>query len=427
MGRVGKGKESLESLPHVDVEALVGEFVTLCQPLEAGVAPQILTDKRTGARFVECHVPADKVIMFGTIDVPLDPEDQAEYRANRDLVEDHVAFERMKEDALNHRTFSNLVAEFSKTYDPQHPLKIIGGQHRFVAIQEALALEVNEYHGVKVYFGLDMDQRLDVQLISNTNIAVATDLFDRMQETLAGPELRMFCQEVGLLAKEQDFADKRERTRPPTVRAARTFVMNFFRGLAVDQEKFDATETTPIISKTGVPDTEWEKTKVDNPNLWRHKGLLESGRAFAELIAAQRAACDPTRTGGRAKRNVDYAEKALNYAVLSAWAFVAGVLQNNGVRLGRHFQLKDQAGKDPLNAAALAKGRHKTDPENYRGLGYRTDAKERGRLTELFYLQAEDGGGITTTKIDLAIKKYHAKEAALEVERTREKGKGESN
>ncbi len=71
--------------------------------------------------------------------------------------------------------------------------------------------------------------------------------------------------------------------------------------------------------------------------------------------------------------------------------------------------------ENPLNAAALAKGRHKTDPENYRGLGYRTDPKERGRFVELLYLQAEKGNGIATGQIDLAIKKYHAKQAALEV------------
>jgi hypothetical protein len=83
--------------------------------------------------------------------------------------------------------------------------------------------------------------------------------------------------------------------------------------------------------------------------------------------------------------------------------------------LRRHYDLKDQAGKDPLNAAALAKGRHKSDPENYRGLGYRTDAKERGRFVELFYLQSEKGDGVSNALIDLAIKKYHAKQAVLEV------------
>jgi hypothetical protein len=68
-----------------------------------------------------------------------------------------------------------------------------------------------------------------------------------------------------------------------------------------------------------------------------------------------------------------------------------------------------------LNAAALAKRRHKTDLDSYRGLGYRTDPKERGRLVELFYVQAEDGKGITASSVDIAIKKYHAKQAQLEV------------
>jgi hypothetical protein len=64
---------------------------------------------------------------LGTIDVPLDPEGQPEYRANREIVEDHVAFERMKEDAAARRSFSNIVAEYTTSYDSTHPLKIIGG------------------------------------------------------------------------------------------------------------------------------------------------------------------------------------------------------------------------------------------------------------------------------------------------------------
>ena len=107
--------------------------------------------------------------------------------------------------------------------------------------------------------------------------------------------------------------------------------------------------------------------------------------------------------------------------MLSGWAFVAGVLSKNETRLARHYALADQTGRDPLNAAVLAKGRHKTDADAYRGLGYRTDAKERGRLTELFFLQADDGGGITAPKIDLAIKKFHAKVALLEVKQAQSK------
>ena len=46
------------------------------------------------------------------------------------------------------------------------PIKVIGGQHRFEAIRFALENSADVLHGVKVYFALDMPQRLDVQLIS---------------------------------------------------------------------------------------------------------------------------------------------------------------------------------------------------------------------------------------------------------------------
>jgi hypothetical protein len=63
---------------------------------------------------------------------------------------------------------------------------------------------------------------------------------------------------------------------------------------------------------------------------------------------------------------------------------------------------------------------HKTDSDTYRGLGYRTDAKERARFAELFFLQAEDGNGITPKAIEIAIKQYHAKQANLEVIKAKE-------
>ncbi len=87
----------------------------------------------------------------------------------------------------------------------------------------------------------------------------------------------------------------------------------------------------------------------------------------------------------------------------------------------RHFRLSEITNTDPLNAAILAKGRHKTDPENYRGLGTRTDVKDRGRLTELFFLQAEKGNGINKKLVDLAVQKYHAKAAMLKVKEMEER------
>jgi hypothetical protein len=393
-----------------DVAETVREFVDLCEPFEKN--PQLFKDKLTGAQYCECHLRARKLVELATIDVPLDPEEQQEYRANREIVEDHVAFERMKEDAKARRTFSNIVTEFNTAFDPDHPIKIIGGQHRFIAIGEAYAGDIDELHGLKVYFGLNSDQRLDVQLISNTNIATSTDLIDRMHETLAGPELRDWCQRCGLLEEDTDFADVRKRGNPLTVRAARTFIVNYFRGKAIDPMKFDAVDTTPLICKTGVTEPDWEKLRRSESTLWKDKKLLEAGRQFARLIDAQRNAF-----AGKKHESVDFAEKALNFAIIAAWAFVAGLLHGNDKRRKRHFALADTTGKDPLNAAALAKGRHKTDPENYRGLGYRTDPKERGRFVELFGLQAEKGHGITAGMVDLAIKKFHAKQAALEVKR----------
>jgi hypothetical protein len=396
-----------------EIREMLADFVKTCEPVDA-LPVLVMQDKATGALFIEAHVWGSKLVPSATIDVPLDPDEQADYRANREIVEDHTAFAKMRGDARNGRSFSNLVCEFSRSFDDEHPVKIIGGQHRFTAIEEALENDVDEQHGIKLYFGLDSEQRLDVQLISNTNIAVSTDLFDRMSETLTGPQLRTWCQNVGLLETSEDFADRRARGNPITVRAARTFMVNYYRGTAIDPKKFDSSETTPVLLKSGVEVEEWATLKAEKPEMWQDENLQLAGKEFALLVKAQRAFFEAS-PGKPKPGQADFAEKALNYAILSAWAYVAGVLSRNKTRQKRHFDLRKSSAKDPLNASALAKGRHKTDAENYRGLGYRTDAKERGRLTELFYLQAEDGGKITASKIDLAIKKFHAKEAQLEV------------
>ncbi|NLX95586.1 MAG: hypothetical protein GXY83_05365 [Rhodopirellula sp.] len=397
---------------------MVIEFGERFQPLESSKL-HVLVDTRTMARFCECHVRASRLIPLSTIDVPLDPDEQADYRANREMLLDHAAFQKMLADAKARRAFSDIVCEYNTSFDAEHPLKVIGGQHRHEAIRQALEEGIDEYQGIKVYFKLDAEQRLDVQLISNTNIAVSTDLYDRMQETIAGPNLRKWCQEVGLLADKQDFADRRQRAAAITVRDARTFIMNYYSGTAVDPMKFDSTETLPSLSQSGGPDEAWEELKAKGPKLWDDPKLKQAGREFRLLAQAQRQAIQGKKQKGRP--SVDFAEKAFNFAVLSAWAFVAGILQNNPVRLKRHFELKSQTGHDPLNAAALAKARHKTDPENYRGLGYRTDGRERGRMVEVFFLQTEKGEGLTKALIDLAIKKYHAKLAMLEVLRAQEK------
>ena len=393
------------------------ECMNACKPLEPAAGILLLTDHRTGARYCECHIQASVLIALGTTDVPLDPEDQADYRANRELVENAPAYARMIADAAGRRSFSNIVAEYTLEFDKEHPLKIIGGQHRYEAIKQALLGGVDEYHGVKIYLDLNMDQRLDVQLISNTNIAISGDLFDRMHETVMGPQLRDWCQRVRLLEKEQDFSDRRMRGGPISVQLARTFIYNYFRGMQVDALKFADTETTPELCSTGQPDKDWEALRASKPGLWEDKNLERAGAEFSALIKAQRSPF----SSGKKKHPPDFPEKAMNPAILASWAYVAGILHKNEQRLRRHYALALTTGHDPLNSGELAKGRHKSDPGNYRGLGYRTDAKERGRLTELFFLQAEKGDGITKSNIEVAIAKFHAKQAILDVNKLQAK------
>lgn len=397
--------DSIKSDIKTSVEGFFKEF----KPSE-GVL-HIFEDSITKAIFCECHINANSIIANGTIDSPLDAENQSEYRANREVVEDDVAFLQMKKDALDGRSFSNIVAEYTTNFDKDHPLKVIGGQHRFIAIAEALSKGVSQVHGVKVYFGLNTAQRLDVQLISNTNIAVSSDLLDRMLETVKGPELRTWCQSVGLLSAHEDFADRKQRGSRFTVRAARTFIMNYYAGTQVPSKDFSTVKTTPVLAKTGGLDEEWEKLRMENPRIWEDPELLEAGKAFAKLIQKQRGSF--AKKDGTPSNN-DYTDKASSYAIVAAWAFVAGTLCDNKVRLLRHYELPNQGKPDPLNAKALARARHKTDPDNYRGLGTRTDAKERGRLAELFYFQAEKGSGITKELADAAIARFYAKQAMLE-------------
>jgi len=188
----------------------------------------------------------------------------------------------------------------------------------------------------------------------------------------------------------------------------------------VDPKKFEMTDTTPTLCPTAGPDADWEKLKADNPKLWSNADLLEVAKEFGALVKAQRGAFSSTC---KPRPKPDYPEKAMNVAVMSAWAYVAGMLKGNATRLKRHFDLRKATGKDPLNAAALADGRHKTDAPNYRGLGYRTDPRERGRFVELFYYQAEQSGGITPSSIDIAIKQYHVKQAQIEVMKAKAKAK----
>ena len=284
-----------------------------------------------------------------------------------------------------------------------------------MAIRHACEQKINELHGVKIYFGLDMDQRIDVAVISNRNLSISGALLDRMRETYRGPAMRDWCHATGLLPSGQDFADRQTRAGRLAVSLARTFIHNFYLGKQVTSASFKENETTPVLYAAGRGDDTWETFLAEHPDIWEDAALLQAGREFAKLVAAQRDAFK-----GQKKIQADFPYKATNAAVLSAWAYTAGMLQENPTRLDRHYALSATKGRDPLNARDLAKGHHKSDKDNYRGLGYRTDDRERGQMVELFSLIAEDGDRITATKINAAVYAWFAKKAALDARKARE-------
>lgn len=394
-----------------ELEGIVEQFVATLDPVE-GERLLLFRDDCTGAIYAECHIPADTIFKHSTDDVPLDPDASSEYRANRQLVDDHTAYKQMESDALKGRSFSNFVCEFIP--GETKPLKIIGGQHRYNALKTALEGDVNVIHGLKIYFNLNKDQRLDVQVISNTNITVSKDLLDRMYETISGSDLRGWCQQAGLLSKGEDFADKRKRGSPISVSAARNFIVNFYAGKgAAAAGVFSETNTTPVTTKSGVQNPpDWTKVKKDYPDLWTDKALLFAAKEYANLRQAQEDAF-LDKSGKPLQGTSDFRDKANNMALVAAWAYTAGILQDNPTRLQKHYNLRMAAKQDPLKAAVLTKARHGTDPDNYRGLGYRTDPQERGRMVELFWIQADKGGGITAKMVEVALEAYHAKHAVL--------------
>jgi hypothetical protein len=180
----------------------------------------------------------------------------------------------MKEDALQRRSFSNLVAEYTKEFEPKHPLKIIGGQHRHVAIRLAHEQGINELHGVKVYFGLSTTQRIDVAVISNRNLSISGALLDRLRETYRGPAMRDWCHAAGLLPQGQDFADRQTRGGRFPVNLARTFIHDFYLGRDIPGNAFRETETTPILYAAGRGDDIWETFLAEHPDIWEDAALL---------------------------------------------------------------------------------------------------------------------------------------------------------
>lgn len=394
--------------PPDEVKRLLEEFFADFTPLETQDSSKaiLFQDEKSGTYYIPCHLKSVDFCDLADFNATIDESEVDEiYKLNRDITENETAFLTMVTDAKAGRTFEDLVVEYDKTYNSELPLKIYGGQHRIKAIQEAESLKPGTFHGLRVYFGLSKEQKVEIATINNTSITVSNDLLDRMKEQLLGTELREFCQAVGLLTTKQDFSDRRDITIP-TVRIARTLIVNFWKGKKAKETDFQM----PIVCKSGGIDPDYmEARKSIN---WQDSDLKEVGENFAKLNQTQRS-----KVLGRKTDNYgEFARKALSLAVVASWSYAAGYYSRNKGNQKILFGLVDNLGlnEDPLNAKALSEARLKgIDPDTYRGLGTRINSDELGRMLEVFFVLTEKATEkkISPKLANAAIQSFEAKKA----------------
>jgi len=382
------------AVPDSEIETSVKQFLDRVPTLEAGLDMPIVVfqDGASGSYYIKCSIAARDAAELCDLDAKLDYKSEESFRANRELLLKHVTYLKMVEDTAAGREFNDIIVEYNLEYALETPLKVWGGQHRISAIGKA-GVESNRFHGFRVYFGLTKQQRTEVALISNTNIAVSNDTFDRMiEETIFGDKLRRWCRETTLLKEEEDFPDTGSRAETITVKRARSFVVNFYvgkgRGGQLNSAELDHNVYEPHLVQTGVTVDPLYRDIMHEHDILKDEALLEAGRRFAALHRAQQRAVIAEAKEERPKvRNLKgFRNKALVESVMCGWSYVAGLLQSHPERLENHYRIPRTTGAvpDPLNAEDMSEFKHDSDPPTYRGLGTRSSLKDRQRIAQLF-------------------------------------------
>ncbi|MCX7911717.1 MAG: hypothetical protein N2506_01950 [Dehalococcoidales bacterium] len=380
-----------------DVEHAVTEFLNRVETLEKeeDLPVRIFQDGVKKSYYIRCAISGKTMANAISLDARIDPESGETFRGNREIMETHNTFRRMKLDAENGREFNDIIVEYITSYLPEKPLKVWGGQHRARAIIDAyFQKKVSRYHGFRVYFCLSKEQRIELAMISNINIGVSNDLFDRqLEETYLGPHLRNWCVSVKLLKPGEDFPDIGTHAERITTQLARSFIVNFFKGKEIGSQlssvELDRNVYEPYLCQSGISlDPEYLKlVEKMGKDLWTDPGLNVAALAFAQLHKAQYDAIRKSNMNYRI-----YRMKAMVPSVLTAWSFVAGLLQSHPERLAVHLTVPEppKGAPDPLNAAEMAQFRYYQDAETYRGLGTRSIMKDRQRMAQVFLARSID-------------------------------------
>ncbi len=405
-----KSKKSARS------ESLVKAFLERVTTLESkhDMPVIIFQDGASGAYYIKCSLLASDAAMLCDLDAKLDVASSDSYRANRQLFLKHLTYQRMESDAAKGREFNDIIVEYNTEYNAGNPLKVWGGQHRIKAISSAHARS-NRYHGFRIFFDLTKDQRTEVALISNTNISVSNDTFDRMiEETVFGHVLLKWCRQVGFLGETEDFPDVGSRSEKITVKKARSFVINFYmgqkRGAELKSSELDRNVYEPYLAETGIKagtgitaDAVYSQI-MNEHDILSDLALLTAGKRFLNLHNAQYKAVTDPKTS--VKNRTSYRNKAFVESVLCGWSYVAGLLQTHPDRLNNHFRIPKTTNKipDPLNAEEMSKYKHEKDEATYRGLGTRSAAPDRQRVAQLFLAKSlEDNVLLDEKFIDKAV------------------------
>jgi hypothetical protein len=389
-----------------EVEKTVREFLKNIPTLEKSrkVPIVIFQDGVKKSYYIRCAITGRTMADIISLDARLDPEGGETFRGNREILETHNTFRRMRADAENEREFNDIIAEYITSYQPKKPLKVWGGQHRSRAIIDAYRQKkVSRYHGFRVYVNLSKEQRIELAMISNTSIAVSNDLFDRqMEETYMGPHLRKWCVKVGLLKEGVDFPDVGSHAERITTQGARSFIVNYFKGKQTGAQVIDAeldrNVYEPYLCQTGIfLDEEYQQlTEKMGSALWMDKGLIEAAKAFAKLHKAQHEAIKKSKVNFKVFRM-----KAMSPSVLTAWSFVTGLLESHPARLAVHLAVPQppKDAPDPLNAEEMNQFRYYQDIETYRGLGTRAIMKDRQRMAQVFLARSIDPAATLDKKL----------------------------
>ena len=378
-----------------EIKELVLAFLGNINVLEKehGMDLLIFQDGANGAYYIKCSLTGKEAVNLCDLNAKLEPTNES-YRANRKLFTEHITYKRMESDAKKGREFNDIIVEYNLSYTPEQPLKVWGGQHRVKSITSAINQQ-QRYHGFRIYFNLSKKQRTDVALVSNTNISVSNDTFDRIiEDTIYGGILRDWCKSIGFLGPTDDFPDVGSRSEKITVKKARSFIVNYYlgkeKGRNLSSSDIDKNVYEPYLAGSGIKGTseinvDKEYDDVMNKNdILKDAELLEAGKRFLALHNAQYRSV--AESSGKIPNNKSFRNKAFVESVLCGWSYVAGLLQHHTERLNNHYQIPKTTAKiiDPLNSVEMSKYKHDGDKETYRGLGTRSSPTDRQRIAQLF-------------------------------------------